>query len=157
MINNVKRQFCAASWWKACTNSTDMSDLSDPSLPIRQSSLKLTAYLLTSSSPLTLLSLPLLFLFSLFFFLHNQPVTFLLHPTSILRPPLWHCNIYSPWPVGFRPLVPRCLAFYSAAPLTSAGIIPIMQSLCPDGQRDEFGFLQYKNSTWVDITFYQPH
>lgn len=42
-------------------------------------------------------------------------------------------------------------AFYSAAPLTSAGIIPIMQSLCPDGQRDEFGFLQYKNSTWVDF------
>lgn len=38
-------------------------------------------------------------------------------------------------------------AFYSAAPLTSAGIIPIMQSLCPDGQRDEFGFLQYQNST----------
>lgn len=38
-------------------------------------------------------------------------------------------------------------AFYSSAPLTSAGIIPIMQSLCPDGQRDEFGFLQYKNST----------
>lgn len=42
---------------------------------------------------------------------------------------------------------PSCPAFYSAAPLTSAGIIPIMQSLCPDGQRDEFGFLQYKNST----------
>uniref|UniRef100_H3CEJ3 ATP-binding cassette sub-family A member 2 n=1 Tax=Tetraodon nigroviridis TaxID=99883 RepID=H3CEJ3_TETNG len=33
------------------------------------------------------------------------------------------------------------------SPLTSAGIIPIMQSLCPDGQRDEFGFLQYQNST----------
>lgn len=46
---------------------------------------------------------------------------------------------------------PWCPAFYSAAPLTSAGIIPIMQSLCPDGQRDEFGFLQYKNSTWVDF------
>ncbi|XP_029685458.1 ATP-binding cassette sub-family A member 2-like isoform X3 [Takifugu rubripes] len=39
------------------------------------------------------------------------------------------------------------VSFYSAAPLTSAGIIPIMQSLCPDGQRDEFGFLQYQNST----------
>lgn len=48
-------------------------------------------------------------------------------------------------------LPPSCTAFYSAAPLTSAGIIPIMQSLCPDGQRDEFGFLQYKNSTWVDF------
>ena len=43
-------------------------------------------------------------------------------------------------------------AFYSAAPLTSAGLIPIMQSLCPEGQRDEFGFLQYKNSTWVSVT-----
>uniref|UniRef100_A0A7N8XI00 ATP-binding cassette sub-family A member 2 n=1 Tax=Mastacembelus armatus TaxID=205130 RepID=A0A7N8XI00_9TELE len=42
-------------------------------------------------------------------------------------------------------------AFYSAAPLTSAGIIPIMQSLCPDGQRDEFGFLQYKNSTVTQL------
>jgi ATP-binding cassette subfamily A (ABC1) protein 2 len=39
------------------------------------------------------------------------------------------------------------LAFYTAAPLTSAGILPVMQSLCPDGQRDEFGFLQYANST----------
>lgn len=38
-------------------------------------------------------------------------------------------------------------AFYTAAPLTSAGILPVMQSLCPDGQRDEFGFLQYSNST----------
>ena len=38
-------------------------------------------------------------------------------------------------------------AFYTAAPLTSAGILPVMQSLCPDGQRDEFGFLQYANST----------
>ncbi|KAK1892686.1 ATP-binding cassette sub-family A member 2, partial [Dissostichus eleginoides] len=46
-----------------------------------------------------------------------------------------------------KPAIPVKEAFYSAAPLTSAGIIPIMQSLCPDGQRDEFGFLQYKNST----------
>lgn len=30
-------------------------------------------------------------------------------------------------------------AFYTAAPLTSAGILPVMRSLCPDG-RDEFGF-----------------
>ncbi len=63
--------------------------------------------------------------------------------TSILSvPPLW-------WSVFLR----FCPAFYSAAPLTSAGIIPIMQSLCPDGQRDEFGFLQYKNSTWVHLRF----
>ncbi|MBN3323823.1 ABCA2 protein, partial [Atractosteus spatula] len=48
-----------------------------------------------------------------------------------------------------KPTIPVKEAFYSAAPLTSAGIIPIMQSLCPDGQRDEFGFLQYKNSTEV--------
>lgn len=46
-----------------------------------------------------------------------------------------------------KPAIPVKEAFYSAAPLTSAGIIPVMQSLCPDGQRDEFGFLQYKNST----------
>ncbi|PNI68483.1 ABCA2 isoform 4, partial [Pan troglodytes] len=39
------------------------------------------------------------------------------------------------------------VSFYTAAPLTSAGILPVMQSLCPDGQRDEFGFLQYANST----------
>uniref|UniRef100_A0A4W5PCN1 ATP-binding cassette sub-family A member 2 n=1 Tax=Hucho hucho TaxID=62062 RepID=A0A4W5PCN1_9TELE len=37
-----------------------------------------------------------------------------------------------------KPAIPVKEAFYSAAPLTSAGIIPIMQSLCPDGQRDEF-------------------
>lgn len=63
--------------------------------------------------------------------------------------PLYHLHL-SLYPsilvVCFSWLYP---AFYSAAPLTSAGIIPIMQSLCPDGQRDEFGFLQYKNSTWV--------
>lgn len=50
------------------------------------------------------------------------------------------------------PATPRLLpflplAFYTASPLTSAGILPVMQSLCPDGQRDEFGFLQYANST----------
>ncbi|NWI66191.1 ABCA2 protein, partial [Todus mexicanus] len=42
-------------------------------------------------------------------------------------------------------------AFYTAAPLTSAGILPVMQSLCPDGQRDEFGFLQYSNSTVTQL------
>uniref|UniRef100_A0A4W4H9Z9 ATP-binding cassette sub-family A member 2 n=1 Tax=Electrophorus electricus TaxID=8005 RepID=A0A4W4H9Z9_ELEEL len=50
-----------------------------------------------------------------------------------------------------KPALPVKEAFYSAAPLTSAGIIPIMQSLCPDGQRDEFGFLQYKNSTVTQL------
>uniref|UniRef100_A0A670KMZ7 ATP-binding cassette sub-family A member 2 n=1 Tax=Podarcis muralis TaxID=64176 RepID=A0A670KMZ7_PODMU len=43
------------------------------------------------------------------------------------------------------------LAYYTAAPLTSAGILPVMQSLCPDGQRDEFGFLQYSNSTVTQL------
>uniref|UniRef100_A0A8C8AZB2 ATP binding cassette subfamily A member 2 n=1 Tax=Otus sunia TaxID=257818 RepID=A0A8C8AZB2_9STRI len=42
-------------------------------------------------------------------------------------------------------------SFYTAAPLTSAGILPVMQSLCPDGQRDEFGFLQYSNSTVTQL------
>ncbi|XP_068617160.1 ATP-binding cassette sub-family A member 2 [Brachionichthys hirsutus] len=50
-----------------------------------------------------------------------------------------------------KPAIPVKEAFYSAAPLTSAGILPIMQSLCPDGQRDEFGFLQYKNSTVTQL------
>ncbi|KAL0979073.1 hypothetical protein UPYG_G00180180 [Umbra pygmaea] len=50
-----------------------------------------------------------------------------------------------------KPAIPVKEAFYSAAPLTSAGIIPIMQSLCPDGQRDEFGFLQYNNSTVTQL------
>uniref|UniRef100_A0AAY4B7W4 ABC-2 type transporter transmembrane domain-containing protein n=1 Tax=Denticeps clupeoides TaxID=299321 RepID=A0AAY4B7W4_9TELE len=50
-----------------------------------------------------------------------------------------------------KPAIPVKEAYYSAAPLTSAGIIPIMQSLCPDGQRDEFGFLQYKNSTVTQL------
>ncbi|KAJ8285694.1 hypothetical protein GJAV_G00029870 [Gymnothorax javanicus] len=50
-----------------------------------------------------------------------------------------------------KPAIPVKEAFYSAAPLTSAGLIPIMQSLCPDGQRDEFGFLQYKNSTVTQL------
>lgn len=49
------------------------------------------------------------------------------------------------WPPSSPFLIPP--AFYTAAPLTSAGILPVMQSLCPDGQRDEFGFLQYANST----------
>ncbi|KAL7836826.1 hypothetical protein AOLI_G00281100 [Acnodon oligacanthus] len=50
-----------------------------------------------------------------------------------------------------KPAIPVKEAFYSGAPLTSAGIIPVMQSLCPDGQRDEFGFLQYKNSTVTQL------
>uniref|UniRef100_A0A8C5ESK9 ATP-binding cassette, sub-family A (ABC1), member 2 n=1 Tax=Gouania willdenowi TaxID=441366 RepID=A0A8C5ESK9_GOUWI len=50
-----------------------------------------------------------------------------------------------------KPALPVKEAFYSSAPLTSAGIIPIMQSLCPDGQRDEFGFLQYQNSTVTQL------
>ncbi|XP_031510593.1 ATP-binding cassette sub-family A member 2 [Papio anubis] len=43
------------------------------------------------------------------------------------------------------------VSFYTAAPLTSAGILPVMQSLCPEGQRDEFGFLQYANSTVTQL------
>uniref|UniRef100_A0A8B9DTZ8 ATP-binding cassette sub-family A member 2 n=1 Tax=Anser cygnoides TaxID=8845 RepID=A0A8B9DTZ8_ANSCY len=51
-----------------------------------------------------------------------------------------------------KPTIPvKEAAFYTAAPLTSAGILPIMQSLCPDGQRDEFGFLQYSNSTVTQL------
>ncbi|XP_066837032.1 ATP-binding cassette sub-family A member 2 isoform X4 [Anser cygnoides] len=50
-----------------------------------------------------------------------------------------------------KPTIPVKEAFYTAAPLTSAGILPIMQSLCPDGQRDEFGFLQYSNSTVTQL------
>uniref|UniRef100_A0A8C3NL44 ATP-binding cassette sub-family A member 2 n=1 Tax=Geospiza parvula TaxID=87175 RepID=A0A8C3NL44_GEOPR len=50
-----------------------------------------------------------------------------------------------------KPTIPVKEAFYTAAPLTSAGILPVMQSLCPDGQRDEFGFLQYSNSTVTQI------
>ncbi|XP_016321495.1 ATP-binding cassette sub-family A member 2-like [Sinocyclocheilus anshuiensis] len=51
-----------------------------------------------------------------------------------------------------KPAIPvKEVSFYTTAPLTSAGIIPIMQSLCPDGQRDEFGFLQYKNSTVTQL------
>ncbi|XP_058515523.1 ATP-binding cassette sub-family A member 2 isoform X1 [Ochotona princeps] len=75
----------------------------------------------------------------------------------------------SPWVLAFELFIPLVLffillglrqkkptisvkeAFYSAAPLTSAGILPVMQSLCPDGQRDEFGFLQYANSTVTQL------
>ncbi|XP_072287523.1 ATP-binding cassette sub-family A member 2 isoform X4 [Pyxicephalus adspersus] len=75
----------------------------------------------------------------------------------------------SPWVLAFEILIPLVLffillglrqkkptmpvkeAFYTAAPLTSAGILPVMQSLCPDGQRDEYGFLQYTNSTVTQL------
>lgn len=75
----------------------------------------------------------------------------------------------SPWVLAFEICIPLVLffillglrqkkptisvkeAFYTAAPLTSAGILPVMQSLCPDGQRDEFGFLQYANSTVTQL------
>ncbi|XP_036162828.1 ATP-binding cassette sub-family A member 2 isoform X2 [Myotis myotis] len=75
----------------------------------------------------------------------------------------------SPWVLAFELFIPLVLffillglrqkkptisvkeAFYTAAPLTSAGILPVMQSLCPDGQRDEFGFLQYSNSTVTQL------
>uniref|UniRef100_S4RKG6 Uncharacterized protein n=2 Tax=Petromyzon marinus TaxID=7757 RepID=S4RKG6_PETMA len=42
--------------------------------------------------------------------------------------------------------VNEAVSYYSASPLTSAGIVHIMQSICPDGQRDAFGFLEYRNS-----------
>ncbi|KAK2502159.1 hypothetical protein MC885_015949 [Smutsia gigantea] len=75
----------------------------------------------------------------------------------------------SPWVLAFEIFIPLVLffillglrqkkptisvkeAFYTAAPLTSAGILPVMQSLCPEGQRDEFGFLQYANSTVTQL------
>ncbi|XP_062816350.1 ATP-binding cassette sub-family A member 2 isoform X1 [Anolis carolinensis] len=75
----------------------------------------------------------------------------------------------SPWVLAFEIFIPLVLffillglrqkkptisvkeAFYTASPLTSAGILPVMQSLCPDGQRDEFGFLQYSNSTVTQL------
>uniref|UniRef100_A0ABM5F6R9 ATP-binding cassette sub-family A member 2 isoform X2 n=1 Tax=Pogona vitticeps TaxID=103695 RepID=A0ABM5F6R9_9SAUR len=50
-----------------------------------------------------------------------------------------------------KPTIPVKEAYYTASPLTSAGILPVMQSLCPDGQRDEFGFLQYSNSTVTQL------
>uniref|UniRef100_A0A8C9P6X7 ABC-2 type transporter transmembrane domain-containing protein n=1 Tax=Spermophilus dauricus TaxID=99837 RepID=A0A8C9P6X7_SPEDA len=50
-----------------------------------------------------------------------------------------------------KPTISVKEAFYTASPLTSAGILPVMQSLCPDGQRDEFGFLQYANSTVTQL------
>uniref|UniRef100_A0A803TK52 ATP-binding cassette sub-family A member 2 n=1 Tax=Anolis carolinensis TaxID=28377 RepID=A0A803TK52_ANOCA len=50
-----------------------------------------------------------------------------------------------------KPTISVKEAFYTASPLTSAGILPVMQSLCPDGQRDEFGFLQYSNSTVTQL------
>ncbi|XP_048469306.1 ATP-binding cassette sub-family A member 2 [Rhincodon typus] len=51
-----------------------------------------------------------------------------------------------------KPTIPvKEVSFYTAAPLTSAGILPVMQSLCPEGQRDEFGFLQYSNSTVTQL------
>ncbi|XP_044162592.1 ATP-binding cassette sub-family A member 2 isoform X1 [Bufo gargarizans] len=76
----------------------------------------------------------------------------------------------SPWVLAFEIFIPLVLffillglrqkkptirmkevSFYTAAPLTSAGILPVMQSLCPDGQRDEYGFLQYTNSTVTQL------
>ncbi|XP_031807821.1 ATP-binding cassette sub-family A member 2 isoform X3 [Sarcophilus harrisii] len=76
----------------------------------------------------------------------------------------------SPWVLAFEIFIPLVLFFillglrqkkptisvkevsyYTASPLTSAGILPVMQSLCPDGQRDEFGFLQYSNSTVTQL------
>uniref|UniRef100_A0AAQ5XK68 ATP-binding cassette sub-family A member 2 n=1 Tax=Amphiprion ocellaris TaxID=80972 RepID=A0AAQ5XK68_AMPOC len=80
----------------------------------------------------------------------SESVNFLCYPLCHnLLLFLWHCLfLFLSLPILF--FVP-CPAFYSAAPLTSAGIIPIMQSLCPDGQRDEFGFLQYKNSTVTQL------
>lgn len=104
---------------------------------------------------------------ALWFSFHDQPPTcrsssasfstsvssaFPHHPPAYLCHILFLCLLFCLFSFCPSPVLPpSCTAFYSAAPLTSAGIIPIMQSLCPDGQRDEFGFLQYKNSTWVDF------
>uniref|UniRef100_G1RC37 ATP-binding cassette sub-family A member 2 n=1 Tax=Nomascus leucogenys TaxID=61853 RepID=G1RC37_NOMLE len=77
------------------------------------------------------------------------------------RPPPWVLafEIFIPLVLFFillglrqkKPTISVKEAFYTAAPLTSAGILPVMQSLCPDGQRDEFGFLQYANSTVTQL------
>lgn len=104
----------------------------------------------------------------------HEFLSLFVHCSVLCSSPILHLNTTAPSSKPFKPhcdggfhfsvtsilfvpppwwsVFPRfCPAFYSAAPLTSAGIIPIMQSLCPDGQRDEFGFLQYKNSTWVHL------
>lgn len=113
-----------------------------------------------STFPILLSCLALGFLFmTMLLPVGSHPPVFCICVLLILIPPshlplpfplslsmVWSLLFLSISPV----LPPSRPAFYSAAPLTSAGIIPIMQSLCPDGQRDEFGFLQYKNSTWVD-------
>ncbi|KAM5330692.1 ATP-binding cassette sub-family A member 2 isoform 2-T2 [Glossophaga mutica] len=66
------------------------------------------------------------------------------------RPLFSSCSLLSAPVLALPPALPPP-AFYTAAPLTSAGILPVMQSLCPDGQRDEFGFLQYANSTVTQL------
>ncbi|XP_069922915.1 ATP-binding cassette sub-family A member 2 isoform X2 [Oryctolagus cuniculus] len=99
----------------------------------------------------------------------ERPAMGFLHQLQLL---LWK-NVTlkrrGPWVLAFEIFIPLVLffillglrqkkptisvkeAFYTAAPLTSAGILPVMQSLCPDGQRDEFGFLQYANSTVTQL------
>lgn len=115
-----------------------------------------TAAVLLFSLTLNTESLPLLFhCHCLCFFGHNLFSTCWSSPTSFSKSvnSVFSHNSPASFFFGGFPFLsislvpPSCPAFYSAAPLTSAGIIPIMQSLCPDGQRDEFGFLQYKNST----------
>ncbi|XP_053182105.1 ATP-binding cassette sub-family A member 2 isoform X5 [Scomber japonicus] len=99
----------------------------------------------TKMSPLSSFILVVLFGFLLITpYLFIPSLLFLIRYSS--HPSLYVC-LFS---LGSSLLSPHS-AFYSAAPLTSAGIIPIMQSLCPDGQRDEFGFLQYKNSTVTQL------
>lgn len=80
--------------------------------------------------------------------LPSSSAHFLLVPLTLSKS-LFSTSAPAPCPTPATPrLLPFLpLAFYTASPLTSAGILPVMQSLCPDGQRDEFGFLQYANST----------
>ncbi|XP_070532576.1 ATP-binding cassette sub-family A member 2-like [Ptychodera flava] len=45
-----------------------------------------------------------------------------------------------------KPSEPKPQDFFYAQPLPSAGIIPLLQSFCPDGERDPYGFPNYPDS-----------
>jgi hypothetical protein len=48
---------------------------------------------------------------------------------------------------------PHDVTYYNAWPLPSAGFVPLMQSFCgpADSRRNEFGFLEYPNSTTKEM------
>ncbi|KAI8512473.1 ATP-binding cassette sub- A member 2 [Branchiostoma belcheri] len=67
--------------------------------------------------------------------------------TDQCRPLSLPCPAYSPMTGPPARELKSCAGYFAAQPLPSAGVLPVMQALCPGGHRDNYGFPRYDKST----------